>query len=160
MCSTVYSHQLWIQADEVVDHFWRQNLKYKKKKNTKIWNTIYIYIFGLGSVSALKKFVGKKVNQVTAHPWDTYLTFSIASFSKLSRQSSNVFADAGNKATKIFKESKGMSLVTAKCRRFCTCLVSPMDRSNNLIENNTEVRNLFHAGFLDNKILNFLMSTA
>jgi hypothetical protein len=95
-------------------------------------------VCGLGSLLALKKFVGKKgkLNQATAHPWDTYLTFSVASFSKLSRQYSNVFADAGNKATKIFKESKRMSLVTAKCRRFYTCL-----RSNNLIENNTEVRN-------------------
>jgi len=102
--------------------------------------------------------VGKKgkSNQVTAHTWDTYLTFSIPSFSKSSRQTSNVFADVGNKPTKIFKELKGMSLVTAKCRRFCTCLASPMDRSNNLIENNTDVRNIFHAGFLDTKNLNFL----
>ena len=97
-----------------------------------------------------------KSNQVTAYTWDTYLTFSIASFSKLSRQVSNVFADVGNEVTKIFIEFKGMLLVTAKCRRFCTCLASPMDRSNNLIENNTDVRNLFHAGFLDSKNINFL----
>lgn len=83
------------------------------------------------------KRVHQTKSQPTAHTWDTYLTFSIASFSKLSRQASNVFADIGNKVTNIFKESKGMSLVTAKCRRFCTCLASPMDRSNNLIENNT-----------------------
>jgi hypothetical protein len=64
---------------------------------------------------------------------DSYLLLSVASFSKLARQCSNASWAIGRSEINAFRDSNVMSLFTAKCRSSWTWLASPIDRSNNLI---------------------------